>query len=80
MKQFLIAWARGVSIFAFYFCLSLVMAALGFIGEMLPLAIAIPLCLVFGPAIIYWASRWIAPDLFPAERFWRRRNLNRSDK
>ena len=80
MKQFMIAWARGVSIFAFYFCLSLVMAVLGFVAEVLPLAVSIPLCLVFGPAIIYWASRWIAPDLFPAERPWWRRSFYRGGK
>ena len=80
MKQFITAWARGVSIFAFYFCLSLVMAVLGFIAEILPLPVSIPLCLVFGPAIIYWASRWIAPYLFSAAPPWWRRSFDRGGK
>jgi hypothetical protein len=73
MKPFLIAWARGFSIFAFYFCLSLVMAVLAAIAEALPALLGIPLLIVFGPAVIYWASRWLAPDLFGEARAWWRR-------
>jgi len=73
MKPFLTAWARGVSIFAFYFCLSLVVAVIAFVGEVLPLALSIPLLIVFGPVVIFWASRWLAPDLFGEPRTWWRR-------
>jgi len=73
MKPFLKVWARGVSIFAFYFCLSIVIGALGFIGEVLPAIASIPLLIVFGPAVIYWASQWLAPDLFGEARAWWRR-------
>ena len=73
MKPFLTAWARGVSIFAFYFCLSLVLAVLALIGEVLPPVVSIPLLIVFGPVVIYWASRWLAPDLFGGARAWWRR-------
>lgn len=74
MKPFLTAWARGVSVFAFYICLSVVVAVLAFIGEVLPPVISVPLLVVFGPVVIYWASRWLAPDLFgESRRWWRRR-------
>ena len=73
LKPFLTAWARGVSIFAFYFCLSLVVAVLGFIGNILPPLVAIPLLLIFGPVVIYRSSRWISPDLFRERRAWWRR-------
>jgi hypothetical protein len=64
MKTFLTSWARGVSIFAFYFCLSIVIAILAFVGEILPPIVSVPLLIIFGPAAIYWTSRWLAPDLF----------------
>ena len=80
MKTFLIAWARGFSIFTFYFCLSIVAGALGFIGEVLPPPISIPILIVLGPPIIYWASRWIAPDLFAKDRPWWHRRFNRNDR
>jgi len=80
MKKFLIAWARGVHISVVYFCLSLVVAAFGFIMELLPPIISVPVCLVFGPVIIYWASRWIDPDMFPAGRPWWRRIFYRDNK
>jgi hypothetical protein len=73
MKPFLTAWARGISIGAFYFCLSLVVGLLGFIGSMLPPVVAIPVLVVIGPPIIYWMSRWLAPDLFGEARAWWRR-------
>jgi uncharacterized membrane protein YbaN (DUF454 family) len=73
MKPFLTASARGASIFAFYFCLSLVVGVLGFIGEFLPPVASIPLLIVFGPAVIYRSSRWLAPDLFGEPRSWWRR-------
>lgn len=74
MKPFFTAWARGVSVFAFYICLSVVMAVLAFVGEVLPPVISIPLLVVIGPAVIYWASRWLAPDLVGESRpWWRRR-------
>ena len=49
MKPFLKAWARGVSIFAFFFCLSIVVAVLGFVAEVLPPVVSVPVCIVFGP-------------------------------
>jgi hypothetical protein len=70
MKSFLTVWARGFNIFAFYFCLSLVAAVLAFIAEILPLVVSIPLLILFGPPVIYWASRWIAPDLFGGTHAW----------
>jgi hypothetical protein len=73
MKPFLRAWACGVSIFAFYFCHSLVVALLAVIGETLPPVVSIPLLIVFGPAAIYWASGWLAPDWFREPRAWWRR-------
>jgi hypothetical protein len=78
MKKFITAWVRGVSIFAFYFCLSLALAALAVIAGVLPPFVSIPACIMFGPPVIYWVSRWLAPDLFPAERPWWRR-FNRND-
>ena len=77
MKQFLKAWARGVSISAFFFCLSIVVAALGGIAEFLPPEVSLPVCIVFGPPAIYWVSSWLAPDLFPADRPWWRGRFNR---
>ena len=74
MKSFLTAWARGVGIFAFYLCLSIVVAALGLIGEALPGIVSVPALVIFGPPVIYWSSRWLAPDLFQVARpWWRRR-------
>jgi hypothetical protein len=78
MKQFLKAWARGVSICAFLFCLSIVVAVLGVIAEVLPPVVSLPVCIAFGPPVIYWVSRWLAPDLFPAERPWWRRRVSRN--
>ena len=80
MKQFLTAWARGISIFAFYFCLSIVIAVLGVVAEVLPPFVSIPIFIVLGPAVIYWVSRWLAPDLFAEERPWWRRRLHRNDR
>jgi xanthine/uracil permease len=70
MKPFLIAWTRGISIGAFCFCLSLVIGLLGIMGAMLPPVVAVPILVVIGPPIIYWASRWLAPDLFGEARAW----------
>ena len=64
MKTFLRAWARGVGIFALYFCLSIVIAVLAFVGEILPPIISIPFLIIIGPAVICWAAQWLAPELF----------------
>ena len=80
MKQFLTAWARGVSICAFYFCLSIVVAVLGIIAEALPPVVSIPISIVIGPPMIYWVSRWLAPDLFPEKQPWWRRRFNQTDR
>jgi hypothetical protein len=77
MKQYLKAWARGVSILAYLFCLSIALGALGVIAEALPPAVSLPVCIVAGPPVIYWVSRWLAPDLFPADRPWWRGSLHR---
>lgn len=79
MRQFFKAWARGVSISAFFVCLSVVVAALGGIAEVLPPVVSFAVVIVFGPPVIYWVSRWLAPDLFPAESPWWRRRFNRND-
>jgi len=73
MKSFLKAWARGISIGAYLFCLSLVMGVLGFVVDLLPPIVAISLWIVFGPPVIYWVSRWLAPDLFGELGTWWRR-------
>jgi hypothetical protein len=75
MKLFLTAWARGVGIFAFYICLSLAIGILGFLAGVLPPVIAIPVFVVLGPAVIYWVSIWLAPDLFADRRRWWRREI-----
>ena len=50
------------------------MGVLGFLADLLPPIVSIPLWIVFGPPVIYWVSRWLAPDLFgePGD-WWRRR-------
>lgn len=58
---------------AFYFCLSIVVVPFAFISEVLPSVVSIPVLVVLGPAVIYWASRWLAPDLFGEARPWWRR-------
>ena len=70
MKQFFIAWAQGVSIFAFYILLSVVFGVFGFTAGALPSIVAIPALIVFGPAVIYWVSSWLAPDMFKEKRPW----------
>jgi hypothetical protein len=77
MKNFLRAWARGVSICAYYFCLSIVVFMLGVIGEVLSAIVSIPVFIVFVPAVIYWVSKWLAPDLFPDQRPWWRDRFSR---
>lgn len=76
MKPFLKAWARGISISAFLFCISIVVGVLAGIAEVLPPVISLPVCIAFGPPVIYWVSRWLAPDLFPEDRPWWRRRFN----
>jgi hypothetical protein len=80
MRQFLTTWGRGVSILAFYFCLSIVVAGLGFIGGVLPPVISVPILIVLGAPVIYRVSRWLAPDLFTEDRLLWRRRLHRGDK
>jgi hypothetical protein len=79
MKQFLKAWSKGVGILAFYFCLSLALGVLGFVASILPTFISFPLCVLLGPPLVFWVSKWIAPDLFPADRPWWR-GLNKDVK
>jgi hypothetical protein len=79
MKRFLKAWARGVSIFAFFICLSIVLGVLAAIGEVLPPFVSVPVIIAFGPPVIYWVSSWLAPDLFPPENAWWKRGVNRKD-
>ena len=63
MRPYVVAWVRGVSILALYFCLSLVVGALGFIAQLLPLTISVPLLILVGPVLVFYTSRWLAPDL-----------------
>ncbi len=80
LKPFLKAWARGTGICVYLFCISLAVTLLGFIGELLPPVLGIPFWIAFGPPVIYWVSRWLAPDLFGAPRDGRGAVTNRDNR
>lgn len=63
MKSFLIAWGRGFGVLAFFIWLSLVIGVIGLIGDILPPPLAFLLFFLFGPPVLYWASKWLGLSL-----------------
>ena len=74
MKAFWTAWWRGLGILAFYFCLSLALGGLGLAFGVLPVDCRLPVCIVIGPPVAFWISRWLAPDLFGQKADTQRRS------
>ena len=63
MKLYLRAWLRGIGVVGLYVCLSIIVVAAGFLADVLPMVIGLPLFLIIVPPLLYWTFRWVYPDV-----------------
>jgi hypothetical protein len=67
LKTYIRVWWRGIGVIGLYIWLSLVVAVLGLLVEALPeriqMFVGIPLLILAVPPLLYWAFRWIYPEI-----------------